>query len=177
YRARSSAEHKARTVVAPLVGALAPGGLLVGIHGFGDDPGLEIIHGVWPDEAPFQTGRHELLEAVQADLGDAASEYEFPTLADAESLFEYGMYEMPSETAEHIGTSAILAAWNAAVYVAQIDEDRLTSAVQSGAYIEATRHVLRKYGRITFRDESYLVRRRVEVGPTADAGHQPPAVD
>ncbi len=160
YRARSSADQKARTVVVPLAEALAPGGLFVGVHGHGHDPGMEIIHAVWPDEDPFETDRHDLLAAVASTLGDRAVEFDLDPLTDEESLFEYGMYEMPSETAEHIGTSAILAAWNAAVYVAQIDEDRLTDAVQSGAYIEATRRALRTHGRIWFRDESYVIRRR-----------------
>ena len=32
------------------------------------------------------------------------------------------MHYLPSEDAEHIGTSSLLATWNAATYVAQIDE-------------------------------------------------------
>ena len=46
---------------------------------------------------------------------------------------------MPVEAQEHIGASSILAAWNAAAYVAQIDEERMSAAVTSGAYIDATR--------------------------------------
>ena len=67
---------------------------------------------------------------------------------------------MPSEQQEHIGTSSILAAWNAAGYVAQIDEDRLAEALATGEYVEATRKVLAKYGGVWFNDESYVIRRR-----------------
>ncbi len=50
YRARASAEFKAEKVIAPLAQSLAPGGRLIGIHSSGNDPGLEIIRHVWPDE-------------------------------------------------------------------------------------------------------------------------------
>jgi hypothetical protein len=78
---------------------------------------------------------------------------------DAESLFRYEMHAMPVEAQEHIGTSSILAAWNAAAYVAQIDERRMAEAVASGAYIEATRSVIEGYGGVWFNDESYVIRR------------------
>lgn len=160
YRARSSAEHKVRTVIAPLAQALAPGGRMVGIHAHGDDPGLEIIRGVWPDEDPFVTGRDDILEEARRQLAAGHPDLEFPRLSDDEAIFRYRLNTMPSERQEHIGTSSILAAWNAAGYVAQIGEDRLTEALASGEYIEATRKVLEEYGGVWFNDESYVITRR-----------------
>jgi hypothetical protein len=160
YRARSSAEHKVRTVVAPLAKALAPGGLLIGIHGAGDDPGLEIIRGVWPEEDPFVTGRTEILAEAQRQLSSQHPDLEFPELSDEESIFRFELNTMPSERQEHIGTSSILAAWNAAGYVAQIEEERLADALASGAYVEATRKVLETHGGVWFNDESYVIRRK-----------------
>ena len=160
YRARSSAEHKVRTVVAPLTRALAPGGRLIGIHAHGDDPGLEIIRGVWPNEDPFQTGRHEILAAARSLLGSDHPDLVFPDLTDDEAIFQYRLNAMPSEQKENIGTSSILAAWNAAAYVAQIEEQRLAEALNSGAYVEATRRVVKEHGGVWFNDESYVVERR-----------------
>jgi hypothetical protein len=54
-----------------------------------------------------------------------------------------------------------LAAWNAAAYVAQIDEVRLSAAMASGAYIPATREVLERHGGVWFNDEAYLITRSV----------------
>jgi hypothetical protein len=159
YRARSSAEHKVRTVVAPLAKAIAPGGRLIGIHSHGRDPGLEIIRGVWPDEDPFQVGRAELLAEARRQLASDHPDLEFPDLEDDESVFRYRLNTMPSEHQEHIGTSSILAAWNAAAYVAQIEEQRLVDALDSGAYVEATRRVLKEHGGVWFNDESYVIRR------------------
>jgi len=70
-------EFKTAKVMAPLVRALGPGGRLLGIHSCGNDPGLEIVRRVWPDENPFQTTRHELLRAVRADLGRDTRHYNF----------------------------------------------------------------------------------------------------
>lgn len=160
YRARSSAEHKVRTVVAPLARALAPGGRLIAIHAHGDDPALEIIRGVWPDENPFTTGRAAILEEAEQVLASDHPALVFPVLSDAESIFRYRLNTMPSEQQEHIGTSSILAAWNAAAYVAQIDEQRLAEALATGAYVEATRRVLKEHGGVWFNNESYVIARR-----------------
>lgn len=155
YRARTSAERKAKMVLVPLARAIAPGGRMVVVHAHGDDPGLEIIRGVWPDEDPFQTGRAELLTEADRQLSDPKLGY--PKLTDEEAIFRYELHAMPSERTEHIGTGLTLAAWNAAVYVAQIEEERLAAAMQSGAYVPATRSVLERYGGVWFNDEAYLI--------------------
>lgn len=159
YRARTSAERKVSMVLVPLARALAPGGRLVVVHAYGDDPGLEIIRGVWPDEDPFRTRRAELLAEARRQLADKP-DLVFPELSDEEAIFQYELHAMPSERTEHIGTGLTLAAWNAAAYVAQIDEVRLSEAISSGAYVPATRKVLEKYGRVWFNDEAYLIIRR-----------------
>ena len=156
YRARASVEFKARRVVAPLARALAPGGRLIAIHSHGDDPGLEIIQRIWPGENPFTTDRHALLRATKAELGSAGRDLNFGAYADARSLFRYDMHTLPSEISETIGTSTLFAAWNAAVYVAQIEDQRLSEAISSGAYLEATKAVLHEHGGLWFWDESYV---------------------
>lgn len=160
YRARVPVEFKASKVIAPLARALAPGGRLLGIHSYGHDPGLEIIRKVWPDENPFQTGRHDLLRAVRAELGKEARHFNFNAYADNRAVFSYDMHTLPSEISESIGTSTLFAAWNAAVYVAQIDDDRLGKAIGERKYLDATREVLREHGGLQFLDESYVVSRK-----------------
>jgi SAM-dependent methyltransferase len=163
YRARSPVEFKARRVIAPLARALAPGGRLLGIHSFGGDPGLEIIRRVWPDEQPFQTDRHALMRALKAEFGKSAHNFNFISSSDAKSLFRYDMHTLPgeidSETAS-IGTSTLLAAWNAATYVAQIEDNRLADVMSDPGYLQATRDVLQKHGGLWFFDESYVISRK-----------------
>ena len=164
YRARAPIEFKAKRVVAPLARSLAPGGRLIAIHSHGHDPGLEVIQKVWPGENPFTTDRHALLRATKAELGSAGRELNFGAYADTRSLFRYDMHTLPSEISETIGTSTLFAAWNAAVYVAQVEDERLSEAISSGAYLEATREVLRIHGGLWFWDESYVISRKRGLG-------------
>jgi len=160
YRARASLEFKARRVIAPLARSLAPGGRLIAIHSYGHDPGLEIIQKVWPGENPFTTDRHALLRATKAELGSAGRDLNFGANADTRALFRYDMHTLPSEISDTIGTSTLFAAWNAAVYVAQVEDQRLSEAISSGAYLDATREVLRTHGGLWFLDESYVISRK-----------------
>jgi hypothetical protein len=160
YRARVSAEFKASKVITPLCRALRPGGRLLGIHSCGRDPGLEIVQKVWPEENPFQTDRHDVIRAVRTDLGKDARHFNFNSYADQRAVFRYDMHTLPTEIAASVGTSTLLAAWNAAVYVAQIDDERLGEVVATRRYLDATREVLQAHGQLWFLDESYVISRK-----------------
>ncbi|MBT3990057.1 MAG: hypothetical protein HOG95_01360 [Rhodospirillaceae bacterium] len=161
YRARMPVDFKVQKVIAPLARALAPGGRLLGIHSFGNDPGLEIIKRVWPDENPFITNRHELLKTLKQELGKTHRDLNYNAYADKRALFRYDMHTLPSEIGnESIGTSTLLAAWNAATYVAQIEDGRLEDVMSDHSYLDATRDVLNEFNGLWFNDESYVVSRR-----------------
>jgi hypothetical protein len=160
YRARASVEFKASKIVAPLVRSLRPGGRLIGIHSHGGDPGMEIIDGVWPGDNPFTSDRHAILRQVKHELGAAARHYNFNASSDARSIFRYRMHTLPDEVNGPIGTSTLFAAWNAAIYVAQIEDIRLSEVVRDGRYLEATDRVLKQHGGLWFNDETYVISRR-----------------
>jgi SAM-dependent methyltransferase len=160
YRARASVDFKASKVLAPLARALRPGGRLIGIHSHGHDPGIEIIDGVWPGDNPFTSDRHAVLRQVKHELGSSARHYNFNASSDARSIFRYQMHTLPDEVSGPIGTSTLFAAWNAAIYVAQIEDQRLSEAVRDGRYLEATDRVLKKHGGLWFNDETYVISRR-----------------
>jgi hypothetical protein len=160
YRARAPTEFKASRVVAPLARALGPGGRLIGIHSHGHDPGLDIIRSVWPDENPFQMDRHQLLKATKTALSAEARGLSFNAYSDQRSIFRYDMHTLPSEITSSIGTSTLLAAWNAAIYVAQIEDARLESVMGDRRYLEATREVLQRHGKLWFLNESYSISRQ-----------------
>jgi len=160
YRARVPAEFKAAKVIGPLARALGPGGRLLGIHSHGDDPGMEIVRKLWPQENPFAMGRHDLIRAVRNDLGKEARNFNLSPYADTRAVFRYDMHTLPTETSGSIGTSTMFAAWNAAVYVAQIDDERLDGIMGERKYLDATREVLQKHGGLWFLDESYVVSRK-----------------
>ncbi len=160
WRARTDAGFKARKVLAPLARRLAPGGRLLTIQSYGHDPGLELVQQLWPGEDPFRVGRVELLEALREELGSDAGEYDLASPSDADSIFRFEMQALPSELGDRIGTSTRFAAWNAAVYVSQIEDERLDEVVSSHAYLDATDAILQRYGGLWFNDESFVVVRR-----------------
>jgi hypothetical protein len=160
WRARMPASFKAEKVLAPLARSLAPNGRLLVIQSHGHDPALEIIQKLWPDEDPFQVDRRQLLAALKTELGREASEFSLAVPPDDKSIFRYEMHTLPNEIGDRIGTSTLFAAWNAAIYVNQIEEERLDEVVTTGAYLDATQSVLQKHGGLWFNDEAFVVSRR-----------------
>ena len=160
YRLRVSSEVKSRNVLLPLVRSLGRGGRIIGIHSSGDDPGHQILKEIWPNDNPFVSDRHSLLKAVKNELGSDARHYNIKANSDNRSIFKYTMHSLPSELEASIGTSTLFAAWNAATYVGQIDEQRLEAAMKSVDYLSITQKALKKYGGLWFNDESYTISRK-----------------
>jgi SAM-dependent methyltransferase len=160
YRLRAPVEFKAARVLAPLAKALGPGGRLVAIQSHGGDPGQEILQGVWPGENPFIHDRHQILKAVKEVLASAAKSLNFNSTPENRALFRHDMHTMPAEIEGSIGTSTLFAAWNAAIYVGQIEDARLEQVLHSGEYIDVTREVLKKHGGLWFWDEAFCISRR-----------------
>ena len=160
YRARMPATTKVRNVIAPLARALAPGGRVIIVQSYGQDAGMEIIHGIWPDEDPFRTPRIELLLTAKIVLSrDGPPGLRYIGYGDDQAIFTYSLHTMANEVGESIGTSTSLAAWNAAVYVAQIEDDRITEALASMRYIEVSQATLRRHGGLWFNDELFVIAR------------------
>jgi hypothetical protein len=162
YRARAPLHFKASQVIAPLARSLGPGGRLIGIHSHGNDPGLEILQGIWPDENPFQHNRHDMLKAVKESIGNGAHHLRFNAYPDERALFRYHMHTLPTEISHTIGTSTLFAAWNAAIYVGQVEDARLEPVLEGRRYLDVTSKVLQKYNGLWFWDESYVISRRLD---------------
>jgi hypothetical protein len=156
WRSRTPAEAKVRAVLAPCTRALNPRGRLVVVQSTGHDPGMEIIRRMWPDDEPFATPRARLMAELDRQLdGEMALRFEHHD--DATSLFTYHLHAMPNEVSNRISMSTSLAAWNAAVYVAQVDDERVAEAMVTSDYMEITNAVVRKHGGLWFQDESFVV--------------------
>ena len=160
WRARIGAEFKAQKVLVPLSRSLAPGGRLLTIQSYGRDPGLEVVDRLWPGENPFKVDRYQLLQTLRAELGAEANEFDLTAPPDEQALFRYRMHTLPSEIGDRIGTSTLFAAWNAVIYVNQIEDEQLDAAVHDRSYLEATQEVLRRHGGLWFNDEAFVVTRR-----------------
>ena len=159
YRARSPVATKVASVLEPLVRCLAPAGRLITIQSTGRDPGMEIIRHIWPDANPFRATRHDLVAALMDRFRGVREDLEYLAGDDGEAEFRYELHILPEELSSSIGSSTLLAAWNAAVYVAQIDDDRLVEALGVSAYLQAAEVVLQDHGGLWFLDESFVVAR------------------
>jgi hypothetical protein len=159
FRASQPAPSKVKSVLAPLAQRLAQGGSMVVVQSTGKDPGMEIIRTLWPDEDPFQTPRFDLLRELRVQLGESNSDLRFLSYPDSRAEFQYELQLQPEQTTNNIGTSTLLAAWNAATYVAQTDEQRLREVMGTSRYLDVTQQVLHKYNGLWFNDESFIVSR------------------
>lgn len=159
WRSRTGADFKVTKILCPLSRSLRSHGVMLGIQSLGNDPGLEIVEAIWPDEVPFPVDRHELLKVLHRELGDAARDFDLMAMPDDRSILTYEMHTLPSEIGLSIGTSTLFAAWNAAIYVAQIEDQRVEEAALDGRYLEATADVLKRHGGLWFNDETFVVRR------------------
>lgn len=160
WRAQESARVKVMTILSPLTRSLDAGGRLLVVQSYGDDPGHEILREEWPDESPFTIRRHELIRVLKEESGHDAGAYNFNAFSDNKSLFQYRMHTLPTEINENLGSSTLLAAWNAAIYVGQIEDAKLQEAIDRGTYLESTRKILKKHGALWFNNECFVISRR-----------------
>ena len=121
---------------------------------------MEIIRAIWSGENPFQTPRQVLLKELRTQLRHSQPDLRYHPYADHRAEFSYAMHTQPMEISSNIGTSTLIAAWNAAIYVAQIEDDRVHEAMSRGDYLYATRAVLQQYQGLWFTDESFVVTRQ-----------------
>ena len=70
------------------------------------------------------------------------------------------MHVMSNELEDSIGTSTLLAAWNAAVYVNQIGDDQVAPITETNEYLKKTAKILKKYGGLWFNDESFVISKK-----------------
>jgi hypothetical protein len=127
------------------------------VQSYGHDPAAEVVRRLWPNENTFPVGRHELLSALTEELGRQAGDFDLSDPPNDAALFRYEMHTLPSEIGDRIGTSTLFAAWNAVIYVNQIEDERLDPVVSSGAYLEATQEALHEHGGLWFNDEAFVV--------------------
>jgi hypothetical protein len=158
WRASTSAKFKAEKIIVPLARSLAPGGRLLAIQSCGKDPAQELIQQYWPDINPFPVTRHHILKEVKRILGREARDYNIKEQSDTRAMFQYRMHALPSEIGgTSIGTSTLFAAWNASVYVNQIEDERVEQVIADGTYLKATSKILNKYGGLWFNDETFVI--------------------
>ena len=118
---------------------------------------MEIIEKSGPGEDPFVThARHMLLKATKQEARSArpatSISTPMPTIGRC-SATTCTRCRRKSRT--RIGTSTLFAAWNAAAYVAQIEDTRLAQVITDSRYLDATAEVLHQRGGLWFYDDFF----------------------
>ena len=160
WRARTPAPLKAKSILAPLSRALAPGGRMLTVQSAGGDPGEEIVNAIWPDIDLFPVNRYDLIAALKTELGPDTAQFDLAIPSGGDALLSYRMHTLPEEVGPSIGTSTLSAAWNAATYVAQIDDQLLEEVQGSTRHFDITADILHKFGGLWFNDEAFTITRR-----------------
>ncbi len=159
WRARTPAPLKAKSILAPLSRALAPGGRMLTVQSAGGDPAEEIVNAIWPDIDLFPVNRYDLIAALKQEIGPETADFDLTIPSGGDALLSYRMHTLPEEVGPSIGTSTLSAAWNAATYVAQIDDQLLEEVHGATRHYDITADILHKYGGLWFNDEAFTVTR------------------
>ena len=95
YRHTASIDFKINRVLAPLARRLAPGGRMLVIQSYGEDPAHEVVKRLWKEAAPRFERRQEIVGKLRAALGELKQKYTFSGATDKTSLFRFDMHTLP----------------------------------------------------------------------------------
>ena len=142
WRASMPAAFKAEKILAPLARSLAPRGRLLTIQSWDATRASRSSSGSGRTRTRSRSTATRSWPRCARQLGSEAADFDLTPPPDHEAVFRYQMHTLPSEIGDRIGTSTLLAAWNAVIYVNQVEDDRLEQVMRDGSYLETTQEVL-----------------------------------
>ena len=137
-----------------MIKALSSKGKLILIHSCGNDPGMEIIKNIWPDENPFPSLAKDIISYIK---DNNEKDLLKKLIFNNPEIFQYYLRSLPNEIENSIATSLIFSSWNAATYVGQIDNEKIITAEKTGLYIKHVQEILKKYDGLWFNDEMLVI--------------------
>ena len=73
---------------------------------------------------------------------------------------KYNLRALPNEISNGISTSVIFSAWNAAVYVNQINDLEIHKAEKNNSYEAIVKKIIKKYDGLWFNDELLIITKK-----------------
>ena len=154
YRSRISEKQKVNYVIKPMIEALNDNGKLIITHSCGDDPSMELVNKIWPNDNPFPTLGNKIIEYLNNNISkDILNSLTFHN----PKIFKYHLRSLPNEIENSISTSLIFSAWNNINYVCQINEENIKIAEKDGKYHKLLSEILKKNDGLYFNDEMLLI--------------------
>lgn len=94
YRSRINVKQKVDYVVGPMIKALSSKGKLILIHSCGNDPGMEIIKNIWPDENPFPSLAKDIISYIK---DNNEKDLLKKLIFNNPEIFQYYLRSLPNE--------------------------------------------------------------------------------
>ena len=157
YRSRISAEKKVKYVIHPMIDALKPKGKLLTIHASGNDPANKIIKKIWPKENPFPSLSNSIIHYLKKNLDkNLLAKLNFKD----KKIIKCKLRALPNELSGSIATSLIFSAWNASIYVNQIDDDKVMKVEKSKNYEDVVQKIVTKNKGLYFNNEIFVIEKK-----------------
>ena len=154
YRSRATVEKKVNLVIKPMIDLIAKNGKLAIFHSCGNDPGMEVINKLWPDEVPFPNKAEEIVHYLKKIyLDDSSLTFKKP------ETFQYKLRSQPNEINSGIATSLVFSAWNACTYVAQMSDQMVKEKEADQSYVKCVEDIIRNNDGLWFNDELLVIER------------------
>ncbi len=157
YRSRISAEKKSKYVIEPMIQALKPKGKLLTIHASGKDPANEIVRKIWPKENPFPSLGSSIISYLKKNLDkELLSNLSF----GEKRIIKCKLRALPTEISGGIATSLVFSAWNASIYVNQMDDEKVMKVEKTKNYEKIVQNVVSKNKGLYFNNEIFVIEKK-----------------
>ena len=157
YRSRISEEKKSKYVIEPMIQALKPKGKLLTIHASGKDPANEIVRKIWPKEDPFPSLGNSIISYLKKNLDkDLLRSLSF----GEKRIIKCKLRALPTEITGGIATSLVFSAWNASIYVNQMDDDKVMKVEKTKNYEKVVQNIVSKNKGLYFNNEIFVIERK-----------------
>ena len=139
------------------VKALKSKGRLLIIHASGKDPANEIIRKIWPKENPFPSLGNSIISYLKKNLDKELLD----TLSFGEKRnIKCKLRALPTEISNGIANSLIFSAWNASIYVNQMDDDKVMKVEKTKNYEKIVQKVVAKNKGLYFNNEIFVIEKK-----------------
>ena len=157
YRSRISAEKKVKYVIEPMIRALKPKGKLLTIHAAGNDPANDIVKKIWPNEKPFPSLGNSIISYLKKNLDKSL----LKKLSFGEKRkIKCRLRALPNEISGSIATSLVFSAWNASIYVNQMDDAKVMKVEKTKNYEKIVTQIVAKNKGLYFNNEIFVIKKK-----------------
>ncbi len=140
-----------------MIRALKSKGKLLTIHASGKDPANEIISKIWPKEDPFPSLGNSIISYLKKNLDkDLLSSLSF----GEKRIIKCKLRALPTEISGGIATSLVFSAWNASIYVNQMDDDKVMKVEKTKNYEKVVQNIVAKNKGLYFNNEIFVIEKK-----------------